>query len=59
MGAAGGGDMLKSVYDATGAIVNGGGIVNYIKSSGFITDIIISDTQPSGQAIGGIWYQIT
>ena len=23
------------------------------------TDIIISDTQPSGQAIGGFWYQIT
>ena len=144
MGAAGYGDMLKSVYDATGAIANGGGIVNYIKSSGFTflgtnpisstsddtttnwaalgtgyawydttgllinqpsqwgfvinykysgdifqiwktqdggpmyyrsgnasgwgkswtkildaTDLIISDTQPSGQAVGGIWYQIT
>ena len=144
MGAAGYGDMLKSVYDATGAIANGGGIVNYIKSSGFTflgtdpisstssdtttnwaalgtgyawydttglligqphqwgfvinynklsdifqiwksqkegpmyyrcgnasgwakswtkildaTDLIVSNTQPSGQAVGGIWYQIT
>ena len=142
--AAGGGDMLKSVYDATGAIANGGGIVNYIKSSGFTflginpisstsddttanwaalgtgyarynttgllinqpsqwgfvitykyggdvfqiwktqnrgpmyyrsgssagwgkpwtkildaTDLIVSNTQPSGQAVGGIWYQTT
>ena len=144
MGAAGYGDMLKSVYDATGAIANSGGIVDYIKASGFTflgtnpisstsddttgnwsalgtgyarynttgllinqpsrwgfvinykygndifqiwetqnrgpmyyrsgdtngwskswtkildaTDLIISDTQPSGQAVGGIWYQIT
>lgn len=144
MGAAGYGDMLKSVYDATGAIANSGGIANYIKSSGFTflgtdpisstssdtttnwaslgtgyawydttglltnqpsqwgfvinykyggdifqiwktqnsgpmyyrngdnngwgkswtkildaTDLIVSDTQPSGQAVGGIWYQIT
>ncbi len=142
--AAGGGDMLKSVYDATGAIANGGGIADYIKTNGFTflginpisstsddttanwaalgtgyawydttglligqphqwgfvinynklgdifqiwnsqnkgpmyyrcgnasgwgqswtkildaTDIIISNTQPSGQAVGGIWYQIT
>ena len=142
--AAGGGDMLKSVYDATGAIANGGGIVDYMKTNAFTflgtnpisstsndttanwavlgtgyawyntagllinqpsqygfvinyknssdifqiwngqnegpmyyrcgndsgwskswtkildaTDIIISDTQPSGQAIGGFWYQIT
>ncbi len=144
MEAAGYGDMLKSVYDATGAIANGGGIVNYIKSSGFTflgvnpisstssdtttnwvslgtgyawydtagllinqpstwgfvinykygsdifqiwntqdrgpmyyrcgnasgwgqswtkildtTDLVVSNTQPSGQAIGGFWYQIT
>lgn len=144
MGAAGYGDMLKSVYDATGAIANGGGIVDYIKSSGFTflgtdpisstssdtttnwaslgtgyawydtagllinqpsqwgfvinykysgdifqiwktqnsgpiyyrsgdnngwrkswtkildaTDLIVSNTQPSGQAVGGFWYQIT
>lgn len=144
MGAAGYGDMLKSVYDATNAIANSGGIVNYIKSSGFTflgtdpisstssdtttnwaslgtgyawydttsllinqpsqwgfvinykyggdifqiwktqnsgpmyyrngdnngwrkswtkildaTDLIVSNTQPSGQAVGGIWYQIT
>ena len=144
MQAAGYGDMLKSVYDATGAIANGGGIVDYIKSSGFTflgtdpisstssdttanwaslgtgyawydttgllinqpskwgfvinykhgsdifqiwntqnrgpmyyrsgnasgwgktwtkildaTDLIVSNTQPSGQAVGGIWYQIT
>lgn len=144
MGAAGYGDMLKSVYDATGAIADGGGIVNYIKSSGFTflgtdpisstssdttanwsslgtgyawydttgllinqpsqqgfvinykyggdifqiwktqnsgpmyyrsgntsgwgkpwtkildaTDLIVSNTQPSGQAVGGIWYQTT
>ena len=144
MQAAGYGDMLKSVYDATGAIANGGGIVNYIKSSGFTflgadpisstssdttanwaslgtgyawygtsgllinqpstwgfvinykygsdifqiwntqsigpmyyrcgnasgwgkswtkildaTDLIVSNTQPSGQAVGGIWYQTT
>lgn len=142
--AAGGGDMLKSVYDATSAIANGGGIVNYMKTNGFTflgtnpisstsddttenwaalgtgyawydttglligqphqwgfvinynklgdifqiwnsqsegpmyyrcgnasgwgkswtkildaTDIIISNTQPSGQAVGGFWYQIT
>lgn len=142
--AAGGGDMLKSVYDATGAIANGGGIVNYIKTNGFTflgvnpisstsddttanwaalgtgyarydttgllinqpsrwsfvinfnydgdifqiwntqdrgpmyyrcgnvngwgkpwtkildaTDLIVSNTQPSGQAVGGIWYQTT
>ena len=142
--AAGGGDMLKSVYDATGAIANGGGIVNYIKTNGFTflgtnpisstsddtttnwaalgtgyarynttgllinqpsqwgfvitykyggdvfqiwktqnrgpmyyrsgssvgwgkpwtkildaTDLIVSNTQPSGQAVGGFWYQIT
>ena len=141
---AGGGDMLKSVYDATSAIANGGGIVDYIKTNGFTflgtnpisstsddttanwdalgtgyawyntaglligqpkqwgfvinfkitgdifqiwnsqnkgpmyyrcgnasgwgkswtkildaTDIIISNTQPSGQAVGGFWYQIT
>ena len=60
MGAAGYGDMLKSVYDATGAIANGGGIVDYIESKILdATDIIVSDTQPSGQAIGGFWYQIT
>ena len=144
MQAAGYGDMLKSVYDATGAIANGGGIVNYIKSSGFTflgadpisstssdttanwaslgtgyawydtagllinqpsrwgfvinykyggdifqiwktqnsgpmyyrsgdtngwskswtkildaTDLIVSNTQPSSQAVGGIWYQTT
>ena len=144
MGAAGYGDMLKSVYDATSAIANGGGIVNYIKTNGFTflgvnpisstsddttanwaalgtgyarydttgllinqpsrwsfvinfnydgdifqiwntqdrgpmyyrcgnvngwgkswtkildaTDLIVSNTQPSGQAVGGIWYQTT
>ena len=144
MQAAGYGDMLKSVYDATGAIANSGGIANYIKSSGFTflgtdpisstssdttanwvslgtgyawydtagllinqpstwgfvinykygsdifqiwntqgngpmyyrcgnaggwgkpwtkildaTDLIVSNTQPSGQAVGGIWYQTT
>ena len=144
MGVAGYGDMLKSVYDATGAIANSGGIANYIKSSGFTflgtdpissmssdttanwvslgtgyawydtdgllinqpstwgfvinykhgsdifqiwntqnsgtmyyrsgnaggwgkpwtkildaTDLIVSNTQPSGQAVGGIWYQTT
>lgn len=144
MGTAGYGDMLKSVYDATGAIANSGGIANYIKSSGFTflggepisstssdttanwsslgtgyawygasgllinqpstwgfvinykygsdifqiwntqpsgpmyyrcgnaggwrkpwtkildaTDLIVSNTQPSGQAVGGIWYQTT
>ena len=141
---AGGGDMLKSVYDATSAIANGGGIVNYMKTNGFTflgvnpisstsddttanwaalgtgyarydttgllinqpsrwsfvinfnydgdifqiwntqdrgpmyyrcgnvngwgkswtkildaTDLIVSNTQPSGQAVGGIWYQTT
>lgn len=144
MGAAGYGDMLKSVYDATNAIANGGGIVNYMKTNGFTflgtnpiastsddttanwdalgtgyawydtaglligqprqwgfvinfkitsdifqiwnsqsrgpmyyrcgnasgwgkswtkildaTDLIVSNTQPSGQAVGGFWYQIT
>lgn len=144
MEAAGYGDMLKSVYDATGAIANGGGIVNYMKTNGFTflginpisstsddttgnwsalgtgyawydttelligqpgrwgfvinfkisgdifqiwnsknngpmyyrcgnaggwgkswtkildaTDLIVSNTQPSGQAVGGIWYQTT
>lgn len=144
MGAAGYGDMLKSVYDATSAIANGGGIINYMKTNGFTflgvnpissisddttanwaalgtgyarydttgllinqpsrwsfvinfnydgdifqiwntqdrgpmyyrcgnvngwgkpwtkildaTDLIVSNTQPSGQAVGGIWYQIT
>lgn len=142
--ASGGGDMLKSVYDATGAIANGGGIINYMKTNGFTflgvnpisstsddttanwaalgtgyarydttgllinqpsrwsfvinfnydgdifqiwntqdrgpmyyrcgnvngwgkswtkildaTDLIVSNTQPSGQAVGGIWYQTT
>ena len=142
--AAGGGDMLKSVYDATSAIANGGGIVDYMKTNGFTflgtnpisstsddtttnwaslgtgyawynttgllinqpsqwgfvinykyggdifqiwktqnsgpmyyrngdnngwrkswtkildaTDLIVSNTQPSSQAVGGIWYQIT
>ena len=142
--AAGGGDMLKSVYDATGAIANGGGIADYIKTNSFTflgtnpisstsddttanwttlgagyaryntagllinqpsrygfvinyknsgdifqiwnsqasgpmyyrcgnnsgwskswtkildaTDLIVSNTQPSGQAVGGIWYQTT
>lgn len=141
---AGGGDMLKSVYDATGAIANGGGIADYIKTNSFTflgtnpisstsddttanwatlgagyaryntagllinqpsrygfvinyeksgdifqiwnsqasgpmyyrcgnnsgwskswtkildaTDLIVSNTQPSGQAVGGFWYQIT
>lgn len=144
MEAAGYGDMLKSVYDATGAIAKGGGIADYIKTNGFTflginpisstsddtttnwaslgtgyawydttgllinqpshwgfvinykhggdifqiwktqdsgpmyyrcgnaggwrkpwtkildaTDLIVSNTQPSGQAVGGIWYQIT
>ncbi len=144
MEAAGYGDMLKSVYDATGAIANGGGIVDYMKTNGFTflgtnpisstsdditanwaalgtgyarynttgllinqpsqwgfvinykygsdifqiwetqnrgpmyyrsgdangwskswtkildaTDLIVSNTQPSGQAVGGFWYQIT
>lgn len=144
MEAAGYGDMLKSVYDATSAIANGGGIVNYMKTNGFTflgtnpisstsddttgnwsalgtgyawydttelligqpsrwgfvinfkvsgdifqiwntqpsgpmyyrcgnaggwrkpwtkildtTDLIVSNTQPSGQAVGGIWYQTT
>lgn len=144
MGAAGYGDMLKSIYDATGAIANGGGIVDYMKTNGFTflgtnpiastsddttanwdalgtgyawydtaglligqprqwgfvinfkitsdifqiwnsqsrgpmyyrcgnasgwgkswtkildaTDLIVSNTQPSGQAVGGFWYQIT
>ena len=144
MEAAGGGDMLKSVYDATNAIASSGGIVNYIKTNGFTflgvnpisstsddttanwaalgtgyarydttgllinqpsrwsfvinfnydgdifqiwntqdrgpmyyrcgnvngwgkswtkildaTDLIVSNTQPSGQAVGGFWYQIT
>ena len=142
--AAGGGDMLKSVYDATNAIASSGGIINYIKTNGFTflgvnpisstsddttanwaalgtgyarydttgllinqpsrwsfvinfnydgdifqiwntqdrgpmyyrcgnvngwgkswtkildaTDLIVSNTQPSGQAVGGIWYQTT
>lgn len=142
MGAAGYGDMLKSVYDATNAIANSGGIVDYMKTNGFTflgtnpisstsddttenwsvlgtgyawydttgllinqpnqwgfvinfkisgdifqiwnsqnngpmyyrcgnasgwgkpwtkildaTDLIVSNTQPSGQAVGGIWYQ--
>ena len=141
---AGGGDMLKSVYDATNAIASSGGIVNYMKTNGFTflgvnpisstsddttanwaalgtgyarydttgllinqpsrwsfvinfnydgdifqiwntqdrgpmyyrcgnvngwgkswtkildaTDLIVSNTQPSGQAVGGIWYQTT
>ena len=144
MEAAGYGDMLKSVYDATNAIANSGGIVNYMKTNGFTflgtnpisstsddttgnwsalgtgyarynttgllinqpsrwgfvinykygndifqiwetqnrgpmyyrsgdtngwskswtkildaTDLIVSNTQPSGQAVGGFWYQIT
>lgn len=144
MGAAGYGDMLKSVYDATNAIASSGGIVNYMKTNGFTflgtnpisstsddtttnwaalgtgyarynttgllinqpsrcgfvinykygndifqiwetqnrgpmyyrsgdtngwskswtkildaTDLIVSNTQPSGQAVGGFWYQIT
>lgn len=144
IGASGGGDMLKSVYDATSAIANGGGIVDYIKTNGFTflgvnpisstsddttanwaalgtgyarydttgllinqpsrwsfvinfnyngdifqiwntqdrgpmyyrcgnvsgwgkswtkildaTDLIVSNTQPSSQAVGGFWYQIT
>ena len=144
MGAAGYGDMLKSVYDATNAIANSGGIVDYMKTNGFTflgtnpisstsddttenwsalgtgyawydttgllinqpsqwgfvinfkisgdifqiwnsqsngpmyyrcgnasgwgkfwtkildaTDLIVSNTQPSGQAVGGFWYQIT
>ena len=144
MEAAGGGDMLKSVYDATNAIASSGGIVNYMKTNGFTflgvnpisstsddttanwaalgtgyarydttgllinqpsrwsfvinfnydgdifqiwntqdrgpmyyrcgnvngwgkswtkildaTDLIVSNTQPSGQAVGGIWYQTT
>ena len=144
MEAAGYGDMLKSVYDATNAIASSGGIVNYMKTNGFTflgtnpisstsddttknwsaletgyawynttgllinqpsqwgfvinykygsdifqiwntqgngpmyyrcgnaggwgkpwtkildaTDLIVSNTQPSGQAVGGIWYQIT
>ena len=142
--AAGGGDMLKSVYDATNAIASSGGIVNYMKTNGFAflgtnpisstsddttanwaslgtgyawydtagllinqpftwgfvinykydsdifqiwnsqnsgpmyyssgnasgwgksgtrildaTDLIVSNTQPSVQAVGGIWYQTT
>ena len=144
MEAAGYGDMLKSVYDATNAIASSGGIVNYMKTNGFTflgtnpisstsddtttnwaalgtgyarynttglligqpsqwgfvinfkissdifqiwnsqsngpmyyrcgnasgwgkswtkildaTDLIVSNTQPSGQAVGGIWYQTT
>ena len=144
MEAAGYGDMLKSVYDATNAIANSGGIVDYMKTNGFTflgtnpisstsddttenwsalgtgyawydttglligqpsrwgfvinfkvsgdifqiwnsqnngpmyyrcgnasgwgkswtkildaTDLIVSNTQPSGQAVGGFWYQIT
>ena len=144
MEAAGYGDMLKSVYDATNAIANSGGIVDYMKTNGFTflgtnpisstsgdttanwaalgtgyawydttglligqphqwgfvinfkisgdifqiwnsqnkgpmyyrcgnasgwgkswtkildaTDLIVSNTQPSGQAVGGIWYQTT
>ena len=67
MGAAGYGDMLKSVYDATGAIANGGGIVDYIKSSGFTflgTDPISStssDTTTNWAALGTgyAWYDTT
>ena len=144
MEAAGYGDMLKSVYDATNVIASSGGIVNYMKTNGFTflgtnpisstsddtttnwaalgtgyawydttglligqpsqwgfvinfkisgdifqiwnsqnngpmyyrcgnasgwgkswtkildaTDLIVSNTQPSGQAVGGFWYQIT
>lgn len=144
MEAAGYGDMLKSVYDATNVIASSGGIVNYMKTNSFTflgtnpisstsddttgnwsalgtgyawynttglligqpsqwgfvinfkisgdifqiwnsqnngpmyyrcgnasewgkpwtkildaTDLIVSNTQPSGQAVGGIWYQTT
>ena len=67
MGAAGYGDMLKSVYDATGAIANDGGIVNYIKSSGFTflgTDPISStssDTTTNWASLGTgyAWYDTT